>query len=78
MRSVNVKQKAEYIGGSKAEGFYEYSLEGIETSGNRIAKQWFELIGQGTTREEAIKAAWDEAKKWENEIIDQILERESI
>ena len=71
MRNVNTKQKPEYVGGSAAKGWYEYSVQGTERQGPRL--NYFEFIGRGATRQAAIQAAWDEAHRWEHEVADQII-----
>jgi hypothetical protein len=71
MRTVNSTQKPEYLGGSQAKGWYEYSVQGTERQGARLS--YFEFIGRGPTRATAIQAAWDEARRWEHEVADQII-----
>lgn len=62
-RTVNRNQRAVYAGGSKAKGWYQYSLDGYETKG--ASRQSFVIEGeQKPTQDEAIKSAWQAAREW--------------
>ena len=53
-RTVNRNQKAEYVTGSRAKGFYVFSIQGVERKG--ASTQYFSLDGeQKPTQDEAAK-----------------------
>lgn len=62
-RRVNRNQKAEYAGGSRAKGWYVYSIQGIEENGPR--KQYFSIDGERKAEsKDAIQSAWQAAREW--------------
>ena len=62
-RTVYRTQKAEYAGGSRAKGFYDFTLQGIERT-NKISTQNMEIVGRGATSQEATQNAWKAAREW--------------
>lgn len=66
-RTVSRNQKAEYVDGSRAKGFYVFSIQGLERT-NRISAQNFDLMGRGATSEEAKQNAWAAARAWVAEL----------
>jgi hypothetical protein len=79
-RNVNRRQKAQYAGGSRAKGWYEYTVQGVQVTnlGGASRTERFEFVGRGATRDEAITNAWKEAKHWETEIGEQIIEGNAL
>ena len=73
MREVNRRQRAVYVAGSKAKGWYEYAVQGTERSAEKIRLHYVDLIGRGPTREAAMQNAWAEATAWETARADQII-----
>lgn len=66
---LNRNQKAEYVGGSAAKGWYIYELQGVENSQGGISTKYYAIRSeQMPTSKEAIQSAWREAKKWLAEI----------
>jgi len=62
-RKVNRNQRAEYAGGSRAKGWYIFSLQGVERTG--IGIQYFTIEGEKKpTQEEARQSAWQAAREW--------------
>lgn len=66
-RTVNRNQKAEYVTGSRAKGFYVFSIQGVERKG--ASTQYFSLDGeQKPTQDEAKQSAWAAARAWAAEL----------
>lgn len=66
-RTVNRNQKAEYVGGSRAKGWYVYSLQGVERQG--ASTQYFQIDGAPKPdAKAAIQAAWTAAREWVAEL----------
>lgn len=66
-RKVNRNQKAEYVGGSRAKGWYVYSVQGVETYG--ATTQYFSCEGERCPlAKDAIQAAWKASREWVAEI----------
>lgn len=67
-RAVSRNQKAEYVDGSRAKGYYVFSIQGLERT-NRITTQNFDLPGaRCVTQDEAKQSAWAAARAWVAEI----------
>lgn len=63
IRRVNRNQQAAYASGSKAKGYYTYSLQGIEESG--ASRQYFTIEGEkAATSKDAIQNAWKASREW--------------
>jgi len=72
-RTVNRRQKPQYESGSKKEGFYVFSVQGVERI-NKIHIQYFSLEGTGFTVDDAKVKAWRTAIEWVKEVGELIVE----
>lgn len=66
-RKVNRNQRAEYVAGSQAKGFYVFSIQGVERT-NRIRIEYFSFEGRGVDSVEAKRLAWQAAREWVAEL----------
>lgn len=68
-RKVNRNQKAEYVGGSRAKGWYVYSIQGLEYRNGGTTKQYFSFDGDKCAEsKDAIQSAWKSAREWVAEL----------
>lgn len=66
-RTVNRNQKAQYASGSRAKGFYTYTIQGLPRIG--ASRQYFDIEGDPKPEsKDAIQAAWTAARTWVAEI----------
>ena len=63
IRKVNRNQRAQYAGGSKAKGWYVFSLQGVERNG--VSIQYFSIESERkSSQDEAKQSAWQAAREW--------------